>query len=195
MHRVILMVLLIMLQPTLSGCGEKAAGNKTETAEQVAMVKELTREEKETKRKAETGDAGAQYELGMMYYEKDYAKAVEWWQKAAEQGYAAAQGALGTMYVNGLGVPKDIANAVELMKKAATQGDSDAQYNLANMYYKGEGVSKDMVRAYAWHYLACKQLTASTYENRCKWLEAEITPSDRTEGQRLASNWKKGDAL
>lgn len=184
-----------MLQPTLSGCGEKAAGNKTETAEQVAMVKELTREEKETKRKAETGDAGAQYELGKMYYKKDYAKAAEWWQKAAEQGYAPAQDALGVMYANGQGVPKDTAKAAELLKKAAAQGDSDAQYNLANMYFKGEGVGKDVVLAYAWHYLACKQYDASTYENLCKWFEAEITPSERTEGQRLASNWKKGDAL
>lgn len=199
MRRVILMVLLAILQPIFSGCGERAAGNKIVASEQVVIVKKLTREEKEIQRKAEAGDAGAQYELGVMYYKEDYATAVEWWKKAAAQKNVLAQGALGTMYANGLGVPKDTAKAVELIQKAATQGDADSQYNLAQMYFKGEGVSKDMVRAYAWQNLAAvhaSELRASEYyKDRCKWLEAQITPSERAEGQRLSSNWKKGEIL
>lgn len=190
---------LLALSIMLFGCGEKAAGNKTEAVVPAVIVKELTREEKEIKRKAEMGDADAQSELGMVYYDTDAAKAVEWWQKAAAQGNASAQGALGTMYANGLGVPKDTAKAVEWIQKGAAQGDADAQYNLALMYYKGEGVSKDMVRAYAWHNLAASHgaatLNDSDYKDRRDWLETQITPSERAEGQRLSSNWKKGEIL
>lgn len=190
---------LLALSIMLFGCGEKVVVNKTETAEPIVIAKELTREEKEIKRKAEMGDAGAQYELGMMYYEGDYAKAAKWWEKAAAQGNASAQGALGTMYANGLGVPKDTAKAVELIQKGAVQGDADAQYNLALMYYKGEDVSKDMVRAYAWHNLAASHGAAtpnsSDYKDRRDWLETQITPSERAEGQRLSSNWEKGKTL
>ena len=41
-------------------------------------------------------NAGAQYNLGIAYYEgegveQDYKQAVEWWKKSAEQGNAVAQ--------------------------------------------------------------------------------------------------------
>ncbi len=54
-------------------------------------------------------------------------KAVEWYQKAAEQGYAEAQYNLGVCYYNGYGVPKNRAKAVELWKKAAAQGNVRAK--------------------------------------------------------------------
>ena len=38
---------------------------------------------------------------------QDYAQAVAWYRRAAEQGLADAQVALGNRYENGLGVPKD----------------------------------------------------------------------------------------
>ena len=46
--------------------------------------------------RAERGDAKSQYELGAMYYygkgvTKDYAEAVHWYRKSAEQGEADAQ--------------------------------------------------------------------------------------------------------
>ena len=48
---------------------------------------------------AEQGNADAQFNLGLMYFEgeevsQDDAEAVEWWRKAAEQGLAAAQSIL-----------------------------------------------------------------------------------------------------
>jgi len=320
--------LLAVLLLTLAGCGEKAAGNKTEAAVP-AVAQELTPEEKfaETKRKAEAGDAEAQYNLGLSYYKgegvpndatkavvtdkfggiliepnrdfakacewwekaatqghitaqyklgmmyrngegvpkdaakavewyqkaaaqgdaaaqlnlgwmygygdgvpKDAAKAVEWYQKAAAQGDAGAQVNLGSMYANGEGVPKDAAKAVEWSQKAAAQGDADAQYNLGLMYGNGEGVPKDaakavewykkaaahgsaeaqtnlgyayrtgngisknLVLAYAWSNLAAAQGNAKASKNRDLY-ESQLTPQQRAEGQRLASNWKNGDLL
>jgi TPR repeat protein len=42
---------------------------------------------------------------------QDQAKSLEWYKKAAFQGDATAQFALGTMYKAGLGVPKDLVRA------------------------------------------------------------------------------------
>ena len=61
---------------------------------------------------------------------------MEWYQKAAEQGYARAQNNLGLCYKNGDGVEKDIKKAVEWYRKAAEQGDMYAQFNIAEIYYK-----------------------------------------------------------
>ena len=69
--------------------------------------------------KAENGDAQSQYELavafdfGKLGVTKDYAEAIKWFRKAAEQNNAAAQENLGQCYEVGEGVPKDYAEAVK----------------------------------------------------------------------------------
>jgi hypothetical protein len=78
-------------------------------------------------RKAEQGDAEAQYNLGMLYYEghgvrQDYAAARQWWEQAAAQGNAAAQYYLSVLYDKGQGVPQDYATARQWFEKAAAQG-------------------------------------------------------------------------
>ena len=52
---------------------------------------------------------------------KDYKKAVDWYTKSAEQGYASGQWNLGVMYQNGDGVTMDKSKAVEWYTKAAEQ--------------------------------------------------------------------------
>ncbi len=148
---------------------------------------------------AAQGLVQAQFFLGWMYdngegVPKDAAKAAEWWQKAATQGDAAAQTSLGVMYYRGKGLPKDNAKAVEWWQKAAAQGLALAQTNLGLMYAKGEGVSLDFVRAYVWWNLAAAQGDESAKKYR-DMVEEQLTPTQRAEGQRLASNWKKGDLL
>ena len=68
---------------------------------------------------------------------QDYAAAVSWYRKAAEQGDADAQYNLGVMYDAGQGVPQDYAAAVSWYRKAAEQGYAGAQYNLGVMYERG----------------------------------------------------------
>uniref|UniRef100_UPI003567E3EB tetratricopeptide repeat protein n=1 Tax=Sneathiella sp. TaxID=1964365 RepID=UPI003567E3EB len=67
---------------------------------------------REWKPLAEQGDADAQYNLGVMYYNgtgvpQDYKQAVKWYTAAAEQGFANAQHNLALMYNYGTGVPQD----------------------------------------------------------------------------------------
>ena len=57
---------------------------------------------------------------------QDYAKAKEWYEKAAAQGEVFAQYNLGEMYELGKGVAQDYAKAREWYEKAAAQGFEDA---------------------------------------------------------------------
>lgn len=73
--------------------------------------------------------------MGNIYYHgdgvsKDYIKAAQWYEKAAEQGIASAQYNLGGMYEMGLGVPKDPRIAGLWYIKATEQGHAKAQYRL-----------------------------------------------------------------
>ena len=49
---------------------------------------------------------------------QDYAEAVKWWRKSAEQGNARAQYCLGIAYRDGVGVPQDYAEAVMWWRKS-----------------------------------------------------------------------------
>lgn len=88
----------------------------------------------------------ALYKKGEDYYsgrggvEKDYTKAVEYFRKAAEQGYHWAQYNLGNCYYNGYGVTKDHAEATKWYRKAAEQGNEDAKKELNNPIRKHKGL-------------------------------------------------------
>ena len=82
----------------------------------------------ELTKKAEQGDAEAQYALGFMYkwgegVEQDYKKAFEWYTKAAEQGNSDALYTLGVMYEKGDGTSKNIKKAIEYYEMASQQGE------------------------------------------------------------------------
>ena len=82
---------------------------------------------KEWKPLADQGHAGAQLNLGVMYYNgygvpEDDAEAAGWFRLAADQGLADAQNNLGVMYASGEGVVEDDAEAVRWYRLAADQG-------------------------------------------------------------------------
>ena len=90
----------------------------------------------EWRKKAEAGDANAQFNLGLMYENgrgvpKDDAEALKWWRKAADQGFAEAQYNLGLLYYNGEGVPKDLVQAHVWWNIAGAKGHEDAKNDLA----------------------------------------------------------------
>lgn len=77
---------------------------------------------------AEQGDAEAQYYVARIYANGmggvpvDYARAVTWYQRAAQQQYASALQELGYMYEQGLGVERDTLQALNLQRQAAGLG-------------------------------------------------------------------------
>ena len=91
--------------------------------------------EKEKKR-VEAGDAHAIYNLGCDYQygahgmPRDYAKALEFFHRAAELGYADAYLGIGNAYNVGRGVEVDKKKAVYYTKLAAIGGCVEARHNL-----------------------------------------------------------------
>ena len=105
--------------------------------------------------RAEEGDARAQSNVGLMYYEgegvqQNYTEAVKWFRKAANAGDGQAQTGLGLAYYEGRGATRNYAEAVTWYRKAADQGMGAAQCNLGLMYYQGEGVAEDYGEAIKW---------------------------------------------
>lgn len=149
--------LILMFVAAVGACGESSSPlSKQETAPSAENRLALLQKQ------ADSGDADAQFNLGVMYRKgegapKDDTIAMEWYQKAAAQGHANAQFILGTMYDYGKGAPKDDVKAVEWYQKAAAQGQADAQFILGWKYADGEDIPKDAAKAVEWFQKAAAQ--------------------------------------
>lgn len=106
---------------------------------------------------AERGDADSQFRLANDIERghgrpQSYAKAFEWYARAAEQGHAAAQFYLGAMYASSR-APKgqDLAEAVRLYRLSASQGYVDAMFPVAYAFEYGISVERDSRSALDWY--------------------------------------------
>jgi TPR repeat protein len=100
-----------------------------------------------------------------MYYTgegvpQDYAEAIKWYRKAAEQGDARAQFNLGNMFRTGKGVPQDYVEAHRWLNLAAAN------------YPASEKEKRDRA--------------ASNRDN----VAAKMTPAQIAKAQKLAREWK-----
>jgi TPR repeat protein len=100
--------------------------------------------------------------LGRQYYcgfgvKQNYAKAVELYSKAAQQGNLDAQMFLCNCYNNGEGIDLNYAEAVKWARMATEHGNPEAEYFLGISYYKGRGVEKNGSEAVRWARLAAEQ--------------------------------------
>ena len=113
-------------------------------------------------RTANDGDPLSQHTIAEAYFEgkngfeQDDSKAVEWFEKAAKQGFARAQFSLGWMYLHGRGVNEDAERATALFRQSAEQGLPEAQYFLGARYKRGEGAPQDYAQAVHWYLLAAE---------------------------------------
>ena len=129
----------------------------------------------------------AEEKLASMYYygrgvPQDYAEAVRWYRKAAEQGYAKDQLILGDIYYLGKAVPQNMAGAAHWYRKAAEQGDPKAQSSLAHAYYSGEGVPQDYSEAARWNRKAAEQGYALAQQGLgFMYAEGQGVPQDDTQ--------------
>ena len=145
-------------------------------------------------KKAEAGDAEAQFEVGKAYdlgegVEKDLAQAAVWYKKSASQGNMKAQNNLGLAYKNGEGVEKDLNEAMKWLKKSAEQGNKLAMYNLAFCY----AAKDNMKKAFEWMEKSAAENFAFAYCQLGTWYAAPYMPY--TDLAKSFSCFKKGAEL
>jgi TPR repeat protein len=89
--------------------------------------------------------------LGILaeHVEQDFAKAAEWYSRAASLGYAASEVNLGNLYRSGQGVVRDTARAVRLYELAVEQDYDVALVALGEMYMEGNGIARNPARGRA----------------------------------------------
>ena len=125
------------------------------------------------KAQAERGDPEAQLSLSESYrqgvhIERDYAEALRWARKAADQN-SVAQYVVARFYAEGWGIERDVTEALKWLLKASYNDLSDAQMSVADHYYLEGGNS---VEAYAWLNIAAKRdkKAAERRDNMEKWM-------------------------
>ena len=94
------------------------------------LCESTTPDFKNTLRRAQNGDASAQFDLGMMYFngqgvERDFKKAMQWFRKPAERGITNAQLKLGIMFDNGDGMPENNREAMAFFLAVGIQNMGD----------------------------------------------------------------------
>ena len=114
----------------------------------------------------------AQYGLGLMYadglgVEQNYAEALTWYRKAADQGCAAAQNNLGMMHRKG--TEKQWEISAELIKAGATTRNKIAQQQLRWMHQNGLIVEQSYAEALTWYRKAADQGHAYA-QNQLGWM-------------------------
>jgi TPR repeat protein len=125
-----------------------------------------------------------------MYYlgqgvPQDYAKAVEWYQRAGDQGNVQAEIDLAFMYSHGQGLQKDYTRAVDWYQRAADQGDSAGQDSIGFMYLHGQGVQQNYPKAVMWFRKAAEQGNAKgQYDLGFMLYHGFGIAEDRTEAKR-----------
>lgn len=82
--------------------------------------------------------------------DKDEKKAVELFEKAANQNSDMGMLKLADCYKKGVGVTQDNAKAFSLYEKSANMGNTDAMIALSDMYARGDGIEKNMSKALFW---------------------------------------------
>ncbi|MGA9658957.1 MAG: tetratricopeptide repeat protein [Asticcacaulis sp.] len=110
--------------------------------------------------KAESGDAKAQFELYNLYgLKKDYARAYEWSEKAADNGYAEALRWSFMRYDDGGNFSDyrtkiDYPKAFQRLKQLEVVDPEGAWFHLGIYYRYGKGVKRDYMLAF--HYFSLR---------------------------------------
>lgn len=123
----------------------------------------LDKEIRELKKKADGGDVDAQFQLGCKYRDgseklkKDYVKAFQYFEKAANQGDLYAMGELAICYKTGLGGHRNQNLAFQYCEKATKSGDPVHLYNMGYFYEVGCGTECDRYSAFKWYLQAAEK--------------------------------------
>ncbi len=111
---------------------------------------------------AEQGFQSAQFNLAWLYENgkgvpQDYATAMLWYQKLADEDSPVGLRGLGWMKMQGWGGPQDFTGARELLTKASEKGDGNASALLASLHEEGKGGDANLDEAVRLYRLAIQQ--------------------------------------
>lgn len=146
----------------------------------------------EIKRKAEGGDAKAQFAYAEQFMGmQKFAAAEHWYRAAGVQGDTAALAALAELYRSNHGsgtnaVKANATNVITLHKLAAALGNAKSHYELGVAYKDGLGIRKDLVRAYA----HIKLSENPQKETRINQLVTEMTQEQITSAEKIVTWFK-----
>jgi TPR repeat protein len=149
--------------------------------------------------KAEARKHRAEYELASLCVygralPRNYEKAAQLFERAADHGDSDAKRALGFLYLAGLGVTKNCRRAESYFQEAAADRNATAQLWLGIIYHDGgEGVPKSQSKAAEMFQKAADQGLTTAYEQLGKCYEkGEGVPQSFT---RAAELYRKGADL
>ncbi|KAG0369406.1 hypothetical protein BGX24_002428 [Mortierella sp. AD032] len=122
--------------------------------------------------------ADGQYRVGQMYSRgwgvpRNQYTAMEWYQKAAEQGNSEAQNSIGDMYKLGKGVDKSYERARDWFLMSAEQRNPSGETSVGYMFKHGHGVRQDYSKAMEWFLMAAEG---------CEHAEAQVGVGELYEG-------------
>lgn len=121
---------------------------------------------------AEKGDAGSQFNVGVLY-------------NSSHDD-------------NGRPIGSNRREAIRWLREAARQGLPRAQMKLAEVYADGLGSPRDYARAGIWFLLAATNLSGAQRERAQSGYDriaAHLTPADIARAKRLADVWKPTGTL
>jgi len=153
--------LTFLLLATFSLLAAPASSAQTVNPQTGAVCEPQPTDMDAVRRKAETGNASAEYELGRSMLnprptDSEVASAMEWFRSSAEQGYPPAEYLYGGSFREGRW--KNPKQLVYWWTKAAEQGNVHAQLWLGLLYEQGrDDVKRDYVEAFKWLSMAAKQ--------------------------------------
>ena len=107
---------------------------------------------------ARLGNTECERMLGCLYFlgvgvERNLDTAMQYFEKAAAKGHAAAQNGVGSCHF----LNRRYEEALKWHTKSAAQGCTDAEINLGLLYERGHGVIKDISKAIEWYTKAAEK--------------------------------------
>lgn len=124
----------------------------------------------------------------------DHENAFEAFSALADKGDVRAMGAVGLMYVRGLGVRVDETVGAAWLARAADEGDAEAMHSLGELYENGQGVPRSRVIALAL-YLNGARLGNEMARVFSLRLEPQMSTDDVSRAKRMAERFAQNDAV
>ena len=183
---------------------------------------------------AEKGDSDAQYKIDIhtgkldkkdrnLDFEKalnytygytsdvNFDKAIEYYQKAADQGDATSLYNIGFIY-DLISTTKTANRSIEFYKKSAEMGNIYAQTTLSSKFFLGDGVDIDKTKSFYWEEKAALQGNVNSmkevatnyysgigvsknYDEAIRWYQKAVDQGDKESIYDLANMHRKGEGF